>query len=301
MTEIKKKCTGCGGEMILSEFHKKVSGRLGRAARCKTCSNGLQRIKLKEIRAINSLNPSVGIEDKICAGCGIEKSRTAFTVNLSAQDGLQGHCKECKAESQRLYAKGHRESMREHSRQYRIDNAESLAAKRKVKYVLNRDAVLENAAIAYSKADKRALRRVQSLREKARMKSDPSFRLIRLLRSRVRQFIKGGSKSESTMGLLGCTADEFRDYFESKFTKGMTWDLVMDGKIHIDHTIPLWAFDVANPVHQKVAIHWSNCAPLWASDNLHKSRSVPENFNISEYIEHQLDTYINPVSFIMES
>lgn len=297
----KKICTECGDEKMLQEFHKKASGKYGRAAKCKLCSNADQRLRLSNNRKINKSHPIVCEDEQVCTKCNVPKPRRDFTVNLSAASGLQAHCKECKATGQRAYAAKHREPIREYSQQHRVDNAAILREKRRKKYELNRDAILDKASIAYGKTDRATLRKKQAAREKYRMKNDPSFRLIKLLRGRIRQFIKSGSSSLSTMELLGCSADEFRDYFESEFTDGMTWAAVMDGQIHIDHDIPLSAFDMHDPIHQRVAIHWSNCKPLWASDNLHKSQAVPVDFDLPAHIEHQLDTYITPVSSIMEN
>jgi len=74
------------------------------------------------------------------------------------------------------------------------------------------------------------------------------------------------------MNLLGCTAKHFKDYFEKKFTEGMSWEIFMSGgQIHIDHIQPCSSFDLSEPAQQQACFHYSNLQPLWAKDNLRKS------------------------------
>jgi hypothetical protein len=76
---------------------------------------------------------------------------------------------------------------------------------------------------------------------------------------------------------LGCSFGEFREYIESQFAKGMTWDNC--GAWHIDHIIPLCKFNPDNHAEYAKAWHYSNMRPLWAHDNLSRKRI--------ETIEHQ--------------
>ena len=55
------------------------------------------------------------------------------------------------------------------------------------------------------------------------------------LRSRVIHAMQRNSKSAPTESLVGCTMDELKDYVESKFQEGMTWENY--GEWHIDHCL----------------------------------------------------------------
>jgi len=119
---------------------------------------------------------------------------------------------------------------------------------------------------AYKKSHPEIARR----RRKERMASDPTYSLIIKLRKRVAKVLKGKSKSTSTLELLGCSAEEYRQHLESQFTPGMTWgNHAFDGW-HIDHIRPLSSFDLTDPAQQREAFHYTNCQPLWAKDNLEK-------------------------------
>jgi hypothetical protein len=98
--------------------------------------------------------------------------------------------------------------------------------------------------------------------------SDTNFRLVYLLRGRIRTAIKKGCKSAQTMELLGCSIEEVKSHLESQFTEGMTWD--NHGEWHIDHIIPCASFDLTDPEQQKKCFHYTNLQPLWASENISK-------------------------------
>jgi hypothetical protein len=106
--------------------------------------------------------------------------------------------------------------------------------------------------------------------------TDIKFRLLKNLRSRVHVALKRGVRSESTKQLLGCSLDYFKEYFQSLFTDGMTWDKYMKGEIHIDHIIPCSKFDLTKIEEQRLCFHYSNLQPLWQLDNLIKGAKIYE-------------------------
>jgi hypothetical protein len=93
-------------------------------------------------------------------------------------------------------------------------------------------------------------------------------KLIRNLRNRINCSLKGLEKSESTKKLLGCTIEFFKEYLESKFTKGMTWENRGLYGWHIDHIKPCCSFDLSDPEQQKVCFHYTNLQPLWATTKI---------------------------------
>jgi len=103
-----------------------------------------------------------------------------------------------------------------------------------------------------------------------RYRSDPTYRLMRNLRNRVRAALQGNSKSAATEALLGICADECRKYIEALFTEGMSWD----SNIHIDHIVPCASFDLNDPQEQRKCFHYTNLQPLWGVDNLKKSDRI---------------------------
>jgi len=99
------------------------------------------------------------------------------------------------------------------------------------------------------------------------------FKLKQNVRHRVREFLKQKNikKNSKTFELVGCTPEFLKDYLETKFTKGMSWDL-MGKYIHIDHITPLSSANTDEEIYE--LCHYTNLQPLWAEDNLKKSNKM---------------------------
>jgi len=96
-------------------------------------------------------------------------------------------------------------------------------------------------------------------------------RLKNRLRVRVCHALKNNQKAGSAVRDLGCTTEELKQYLESKFQSGMTWDNWSIDGWHIDHIKPLASFDLTDRQQFLEACHYTNLQPLWAKDNIIKS------------------------------
>ena len=106
---------------------------------------------------------------------------------------------------------------------------------------------------------------------KKRRKNDSQFKLINNIRARVLKFFKSKkiNKNNKTLEIVGCNSEFLKNYIESKFTDGMSWD-DMGKKIHIDHIIPLSSAKNKDEIYK--LCHYSNLQPLWSIDNLKKGK-----------------------------
>lgn len=111
----------------------------------------------------------------------------------------------------------------------------------------------------------------QSKKYHLKNKNNLQYKIKKRLRTRIYYALRGASKFQTTFELLGCTYQEFIQYFKSKMTLDMTWQDVLNGKIHIDHIKPCSSFDLSDFEQQKICFHYSNLQPLWAFDNLSKN------------------------------
>jgi len=105
---------------------------------------------------------------------------------------------------------------------------------------------------------------------------DPLVALSRAMRSLMhREVGKKSAKRGSWYTLVGYTAEELRDHLERQFLPGMTWDNrgIGEGKWHIDHIVPVSAFNYDSPDHPDFKACWAltNLRPMWGSDNIRKS------------------------------
>jgi|GEM_PF-1503657 len=106
-----------------------------------------------------------------------------------------------------------------------------------------------------------------------RVQSDPVFRLRCLMATRIHQALAGELKRDTTIGLLGCSREEFKAHLESKFQPGMTWENlgIGAGTWQIDHITPIDTHDLSTLEGQRAAFHCSNTQPLWYEDHQRKS------------------------------
>jgi hypothetical protein len=109
---------------------------------------------------------------------------------------------------------------------------------------------------------------------KHRRKTDIQFKLQATLRSRLHSAVKDNRKKGSAVKDLGCTIEQLKQYLESKFQPGMSWDNHTVDGWHIDHIKPLSSFDLSDRKQLLEACHYTNLQPLWAKDNLTKSDKI---------------------------
>ena len=152
------------------------------------------------------------------------------------------------------YADGKDTYNQEYHREYYQKNKEKKLKYRKEYYENNKDKCLENSHNWKIK----------------KLKTDPVFKLIENQRNRIGRLLKN-CKSDKTLKLIGCTIDELKNWLESQFTEGMSWDNY--GEWHVDHIYPVSGFNLEQPYEQKIAFNWFNLQPLWAKDNLIKHDS----------------------------
>ena len=114
---------------------------------------------------------------------------------------------------------------------------------------------------------------IERERDRKKYRTDPNFRMKKILRAQVTYSIKRGfklgEKCAPTLKLLDIPSIEwFWKYIKSKFLPGMTME--NQGKWHIDHIIPCASFDLKCPVQQLACFNYKNLQPLWATDNMKK-------------------------------
>lgn len=113
--------------------------------------------------------------------------------------------------------------------------------------------------------------------ERERLKTNINYKLGRILRSRLGNVLKRKSKIGSAVKDLGCSIEFLKQYLESKFQPGMSWDNWGINGWHIDHIIPLSKFDLTDREQFLEACHYTNLQPLWSTDNLKKGSKYEKN------------------------
>ncbi|KKM25782.1 hypothetical protein LCGC14_1591490 [marine sediment metagenome] len=197
---------------------------------------------------------------KICNKCEKRKTLDKFVKNCRSKDGYRVECKECNKayHAKRKLDPKYMEKRSENTKKWKKENPE------RVKEIK-------------AKSDKCCRPHIREYMQNKR-DTDIQFKLGLRLRIRLHSALtsesryQGKQRAGSAIRDLGCSIDFLKQYLESKFQSGMSWDNY--GKWHIDHIIPLVNFDLTNREQLVEACHYSNLQPLWQEDNLIKGAEV---------------------------
>lgn len=118
---------------------------------------------------------------------------------------------------------------------------------------------------------------------KERYKTDELYKFKTDIRKVVHNSLKrkGYKKNAKSCEILGGEWEVVKEYIESQFSEGMTWENYGDWVY--DHKIPL---SICKTNEEIIRLsHYTNLQPLWAKDNLQKSDKILPEFEylIEEY------------------
>ena len=243
------------------------------------------------------------VEQKRCHQCKLYAPVVDFYKLRKSYDGLQQKCKACvkvysdeHAEHKRAYATQKRLSDTAAARAYdkrRRDNpsdARKASLKvAKMRYDAKAKKKRQEKAAIYKQSPEYIARQAEALRrrravkaasQRRRLAQDPLYKLKSLLQGHLGRTLRKRSlqKCFHTMQLCGCTIQKLFVHLTATMP---TWgDEPMSfeadrGRYHVDHIIPTSYFNLADPVEQRIAYHWTNLQILTAQDNIRKSNRLP--------------------------
>jgi hypothetical protein len=175
--------------------------------------------------------------------------------------------KEKKKQYDKKWRLNNKEHLNQYKKQWNLNNKEKNKRYQK-KYYLKKKEKLNQYQKEWRLNNRKHIRKYENKYFKKRRETDPNFKLLRSIRTRILKALKRNPKSKSTIKLLGCSVEECWQHLESKFQPGMTKE--NHGLWHIDHIKPCISFNLTDPEQQKICFHYTNLQPLWAEDNLKK-------------------------------
>jgi hypothetical protein len=136
------------------------------------------------------------------------------------------------------------------------------------------------------KTTKEYAKRILSIRrisETIRRKTDPSFALKNRVRILMYASLRNIKNSRRWQDLVGYSTDDLRRHIEKQFKDGMSWERFLAGEIHIDHKIPITAFNFTKPEDIDFLKCWAlkNLQPMWGPDNISKGNKISKPFQPS--------------------
>lgn len=186
---------------------------------------------------------------KKCTGCLNKKPITEFYRHSKGKNGIASKCKCCQKEMVHRWCK---------------ENPEKIGAITKRWAIKHPDKVREMHRIW-----------------ERRIRSIPKVKLSQNVSHAIYKSLRRGKAGYHWELLVGFTVDKLKIHLEKKFKNGMSWDNY--GLWHIDHKIPMVAFNFSCPEDFDFRRYWSlkNLQPLWRKDNILKSNKIFEYFQPS--------------------
>lgn len=187
----------------------------------------------------------------------------------------------------------------EYSQNYYNDNKIELRLKGIKKYQEIKANPNQYNELLLQQAEKRKIYRTTEYKEqynaqcRERYKNDICYRMKSFIYGSIHRCLKACGCSNKTMhsnDYLGCTPQQFKEYIESKFQPGMSWDNY--GLWEIDHILPINLMTPNHDIDEQLLFlcNYKNCRPMWKKDNNSKKNKLILCF---KYSEHDLQTNFN--------
>ena len=185
------------------------------------------------------------METKVCSKCNVEKQITDFYGKIN-------YCKICHLEKKQNWRKNNPEEYKKQNKNY-WDRTKDVQSQKKKVWIKNN-------------------REKYNSYWTNRKNSDPEFKLLMNMRSRLCGYLKklNITKKNKTFDIVGCSPEFLKEHLETQFTDGMSWD--NRSEWHIDHIIPLSSAKTEDELYK--LCHYTNLQPLWAEENMKKSNKI---------------------------
>ena len=222
-------------------------------------------------------NSKTGADGKICI------CKVCFGANCKRRYEVK---KDAILECVHLYAAAHKEQISTRSKEYYRDNKEALKGRERARYRKDTEGHKARNKKSVSRFTERHPERRPEItmkyyhthkaeifaKAKERRHSDEKYRLRGLMSCQVRSRLKEGKGGQNWEKLVGYDADKLLPHLKRTIPAGYTWEDFIEGKLQIDHKVPVAAFNFSSPAD----IDFRRC---FAIDNL---QLLPRKENIKK-------------------
>jgi len=135
----------------------------------------------------------------------------------------------------------------------------------------------------YSENNYEKYRESQNRCRRNRYKISPKHNLNYKMKRAINRSLKGNKKGRHWENLVGYTLKDLIKRLKKTIPKDYTWQDFLSGNLHIDHIIPISAFNFSSPEHTDFKRCWAlnNLRLLPAKENLKKSNKLDKPFQPS--------------------
>jgi hypothetical protein len=216
---------------------------------------------------------------KKCIRCQTIKNIDDFHLDKTEKDGHTFYCKQCNRERAKAWGKENPDKRKKAYQLWAKKNPDRVKFGRDKWRNENIDKTrlaVKSWQINYPERAKVSCKKNNEKRRstiKGKLDHRMSTAILRVLRGE-----KAGTHWEV---LVGYDVSRLMKSIEKQFKEDMSWSNY--GKWHIDHKIPLTAFNYERPEDIDFKRCWSlkNLQPLWAKENISKSDKVLVSFQPS--------------------
>jgi hypothetical protein len=206
-------------------------------------------------------------------GVGAQTDKVSITVegNRRNTQGLNTFMPYKNIEDRRAYKKAYRLRIRlDKNTNINCLNCGEPLPPRRLKYCS------DNCAYVYTKKYLRIPERVREIKRNSKKRCGVKF--VEKIRKRISGRLKGllsGNRHVINYrnGVISYTENELRSHLEKRFKEGMSWSNY-GTTWHIDHKIPITAFNLSCDEDIKRCWSLGNLQPLFALENIKKSNRL---------------------------
>lgn len=250
--------------------------------------NGTEENQLSLKNAQNVI-VHIGIKLKKCSKCEEIKTLDKYYSSKQQKSGYSSCCKKCYSlirkkrrskntdkykKASLLWRNNNRERAIKTNREWRKNNKEKHKIATKKWREKNKEKVKETRRNWIENNRKKT----REYSAKKRLKV--SKRISNSISSSILLSIKKNKSGMSWEKLVNFSFEEFKKRFEKLFADGMSWDNYGRNGWHVDHIIPISAFNFEKPEDDDFKRCWalSNLQPMWAKENISKGNKLKKPF-----------------------
>lgn len=207
-----------------------------------------------------------GVELKHCHKCGEWKELDCFVSDSRRWDGRKSNCRVCSRKATFEWRDKNRKHTRAYNIQWNKDNPDKTRASKERRKAVSPEKIKEE-------------QRRASIKRKSTIGGRLQHRVSNLMRVNLKRN-KQGRKWDS---IIDYSLTDLIKRLTKTMPSGYTWQDFMDGKLHIDHIVPVVAFNFSSPNDIDFKRCWSlkNLRLLPAKENILKSDFLEKPFQPS--------------------
>jgi len=185
-------------------------------------------------------------------------------------------------EHDKKYRLEHRDERNEYNKKYCRDNSEKIRERRKQYYEKNKEKLNQYNRLWYERNKEYRKEYFQEYRERFneywryRYKTDLKYNLNNKISAGISQSLKKNKNGCHWENLVNFTLTGLIKHLKKTMPQGYAWKNYLEGKLHIDHIIPIRAFEFKTPKDKEFKECWSlyNLRLLPAKENRLKQKNI---------------------------